>query len=207
MRAEKFNLTKYESNTSIKVDYNRAKSGDYKEREKLVEKYLPLVKRIVKRELGHIDEDIMQDMLCLLVGKAIQTFEPNSGNRFSTYYYNLAQNEIRNKKQRFSYRNHQSINETNDDGEEIAKFIPDDIDIEGEYLDKELKGIIDNIVSDLKPKHKFIIENYYGLNTGEDNTQQEIADKLGISQQAVVKHLNKVEEYIKKRLQWEGAYG
>jgi hypothetical protein len=45
-------------------------------------------------------------------------------------------------------------------------------------------------------KQKFVIERRYGLTDGKKYTQQEIADSLGVSQQAIAKH----EKEAKQRL-------
>ena len=69
------------------VDLSRkAHAGDARARKKLVEKYLRLVVGVAKkyRGMGLLFEDLMQEGNIGLM-KAVEKFDPERGNRFSTY--------------------------------------------------------------------------------------------------------------------------
>src|SRR5215203_5022196 len=64
----------------------KARSGDHKARRKLIEKNLRLVVGVAKRYRGHglPFEDLIQEGNIGLM-KAVERFDPEMGNRFSTY--------------------------------------------------------------------------------------------------------------------------
>jgi RNA polymerase sigma-B factor len=63
-------------------------------REQLIESYRPLVRAILKRMDGRGDEDLEQVALLGLV-KAVDRFDPSSGNRFTTFAYPTVIGEIK----------------------------------------------------------------------------------------------------------------
>jgi RNA polymerase sigma factor (sigma-70 family) len=62
------------------------------------------------------------------------------------------------------------------------------------------KKIINKIVDELKPRYKFIVTHYYGLNDAEELNTNQIAKELGISRQAVHDQLKRIQDKIKNNL-------
>lgn len=205
-----FSLNKLESNyKEIEIDYKKAKEGDVHEKDKLIKKFIRMAKDIAKNN-GEIDEDLLQELLILLINKAIDTYNINSNTTFSTYYCKLANNHKNNYYKSENIRNHFSLNKKTVDDEnknkEYLDLIEDeDIDIENNLIQREINKVINNIINNnLKERYKKIIELHYGFNDYKKHSCREIANKIGVSRQVIYKQLNKVEELIKERLIWEG---
>ncbi len=65
----------------------------------------------------------------------------------------------------------------------------------------EEKQVVRNAVAELDPRERELIELRYGLRTGEEMTQKEVADLLGISQS----YISRLEKRILSRLRNEIA--
>jgi RNA polymerase sigma factor (sigma-70 family) len=85
----------------------------------------------------------------------------------------------------------------NDRVQEIEDKGPIFEDYESEAITKK---IINKIVDKLKPRYKFIVTHYYGLNDVEQLNTNQIAKELGISRQAVHDQLLRIQEKIKNNL-------
>ena len=85
----------------------------------------------------------------------------------------------------------------NDRIQEIEDKVVNLEDYESEDITKK---IINKIVNKLKPRYKFIVTHYYGLNDVEQLNTNQISKELGISRQAVHDQLLRIQEKIKKNL-------
>ena len=65
-----------------------------------------------------------------------------------------------------------------------------------ELEQREEREAVRAAVADLDPRERELIELRYGLNGGEELTQKEVADKLGISQS----YISRLEKRILSRL-------
>ncbi len=75
------------------------------------------------------------------------------------------------------------------EGDIIYKYIEDEVD----------RGLLKEAIEKLSKREKLIVELRYGLSNGEEKTQKEVADLLGISQS----YISRLEKRIIKRLQKE----
>lgn len=201
----KFELTKIEAPEINNVDIEKVKQGDEKEKEKLVLKFLPLVKKLSK-ENGVVNEDLMQELLIVLFKKAVPTYKASKKVKFMTYFYGLAMNSRANYYKSKSHRSHYSINKyIYDEGqEEFSDYLIADMDLEEEYVNKDVVKIINNIVNELKAPHKKMIREFYGFN-GKEKTCIEIAKEFGCTRQNINQEIVKIRNYIGERLKWEGV--
>lgn len=173
--------------------FKKARMGDKKAREKLIEHNLRLVAHIVKKYYtsNKNQEDLISIGTIGLI-KAIDSFDISNGARFATYASKCLQNEIlmyfRSQKKTM---NEVSINETIDvdkDGNPLTYIdiiscedtIADDIDLKTRSA-KAIKIINE----ELNSREKEIIVMRYGLGEKPAVTQREIAAKLGISRSYV----------------------
>lgn len=173
--------------------FKKARMGDKKAREKLIEHNLRLVAHIVKKYYtsNKNQEDLISIGTIGLI-KAIDSFDITNGARFATYASKCLQNEIlmyfRSQKKTM---NEVSINETIDvdkDGNPLTYIdiiscedtIADDIDLKTRSA-KAIKIINE----ELNSREKEIIVMRYGLGEKPAVTQREIAAKLGISRSYV----------------------
>ena len=186
----------------------RAKEGDMKAREKLIEHNLRLVAHIVKKYYTGTKnpEDLMSIGTIGLI-KAIDSFDVSNGARFATYASRCVQNEVlmyfRSQKK---LQNEVSINEAIDmdkDGNPLTYIdiiscedtIADDI-----YSRINCKKAVDIIKNKLSKREKEIIVLRYGLDGRPAKTQREIAVALGISRSYVSRIEKAALEKIKELL-------
>ena len=140
--------------------------------------------------------------------KAINTFKPDKNIKLATYASRCIENEIlmylrRNSKTRLEV----SIDEplTVDwDGNELllSDILGTDEDVIYHDIEDEIeKDLLNHAISRLNPRERRIVELRYGLNNeeGEEMTQKEVADLLGISQS----YISRLEKKIMKRLKKE----
>ncbi len=163
-------------------------------REILIERNLRLVAHIAKK-YQNVDED-MEDLISIgTIGliKAVGSFDVSKGSRLATYAARCIDNELlmllRSKKKT---------------SREVSLYEPIGTDKEGneinllDIIEQEQEEVVDRIeLSDnikklaqlveklLDDREKEIIKMRYGLLTGEEITQREIGQMLGISRSYV----------------------
>lgn len=183
--------------------------GDKAARDKLIEHNLRLVAHVVKK---YYTEKVEQDDLISIgtIGliKGISTFKPDKGIKLATYASRCIENEIL-MHFRLLKKTAQDVSindpiETDKDGNDLSLI--DVIADEGNLLDdidlriktEHLRKYMDEV---LTPREKIIIGLRFGLISGKENTQREVAKKLKISRsyvsrlekKALIKLYNKFE--------------
>ena len=187
----------------------RLENNDVAVKALLIERNLRLVVYIAKKfdNTGIGVEDLISIGTIGLI-KAINTFNPNKNIKLATYASRCIENEIlmylrRNNKTRLEVSIDEPLNVDWDGYELLLSDIlgtDEDIiyrDIEDE-VDRKLLRTAMEILTD---REKLIIELRFGLNTkdGEEKTQKEVADMLGISQS----YISRLEKKIIRRLKKE----
>lgn len=171
-------------------DYlTKAKNGDIKARNKLVEHNLRLVAHIIKKYYSSRgDQDDLVSIGTIGLIKAINTFDINKNIKLSSYASRCIENEIlmyfRNLKKTAQDISLNEAIDTDKDGNSLSLF--DILATEDSIIDDinkklNLKKIYDYINSELDPREKQVIYLRYGLNGEEPITQREVADILGVS--------------------------
>jgi RNA polymerase sporulation-specific sigma factor len=138
--------------------------------------------------------------------KAVNTFNPEKKIKLATYASRCIENEIlmylrRNNKIRSEVSFDEPLNIDWDGNELLLSDVlgtDDDIitrDIEANVDKKLLKKALEQ----LNDREKQIMELRFGLIGGEEKTQKDVADMLGISQS----YISRLEKRIIKRLQKE----
>ena len=171
----------------------RMRDGDKDARSKLIEHNLRLVAHIVKKfdTKGNITDDLISIGTIGLI-KGIDTYKPSKNTRITTYAARCIQNEIlmyfRSTKKT---NNDVSLNDSigyDKEGNEInlIDVITDkEPDIIDTIHDKDLTDKLMDNIKVLSPRERKIIENRYGLFNLKEQTQKEIAKKMGISRSYV----------------------
>ena len=140
--------------------------------------------------------------------KAINTFNRNKNIKLATYASRCIENEIlmylrRNSKMRMEVSIDEPLN-VDWDGNELllSDILGTDEDVIYHDIEDEIeKSLLSNAISRLNPRERKIVELRYGLTNedGEEMTQKEVADLLGISQS----YISRLEKKIMKRLKKE----
>lgn len=188
---------------------HQLEQGDQMAKGVLIERNLRLVVYIAKKfdNTGVGVEDLISIGTIGLI-KAINTFNPTKNIKLATYASRCIENEIlmylrRNNKTRFEVSIDEPLNVDWDGNELLLSDIlgtEEDIiyrDIE-EEVDRKMLRMAMEILSD---RERLIIELRFGLNTrdGEEKTQKDVADMLGISQS----YISRLEKKIIRRLKKE----
>lgn len=185
---------------------------EYNEKAKkvLIEHNLRLVVYIAKKfdNTGIGVEDLISIGTIGLI-KAINTFNPNKNIKLATYASRCIENEIlmylrRNNKTRLEVSIDEPLNVDWDGNELLLSDIlgtDEDViyrDIETDVERKLLKAAI----AKLSGRERMIVELRFGLNSagGEEKTQKEVADMLGISQSYISRLEKKIMGRLKKEI-------
>lgn len=138
--------------------------------------------------------------------KAINTFNPEKNIKLATYASRCIENEIlMYLRKNSNTRQEISINEplnTDYDGNELvlSDILGSDVDLIQKSLDDEVdRELLLIAMSKLSAREKEIVKLRYGLAGGEEKTQKEVADLLGISQS----YISRLEKRIILRLKKE----
>mgnify|MGYP004545696261 CR=1 FL=1 len=142
--------------------------------------------------------------------KAINTFNPVKNIKLATYASRCIENEIlmylrRNSKTKMEVSIDEPLN-VDWDGNEL--LLSDSLGTDEDVIYRDIEDEVDRkmlkkALAVLTPRERMIIELRFGLNSdsGEELTQKEVADMLGISQS----YISRLEKKIIKRLKREMA--
>ena len=178
-------------------------------RSMLIERNLRLVVYIAKKfdNTGIGVEDLISIGTIGLI-KAINTFNPAKKIKLATYASRCIENEIlmylrRNNKTKMEVSIDEPLN-VDWDGNELllSDILGTDEDVICQGIEDEAeKDLLNTAISHLEPRERKIVELRYGLSDedGEEMTQKEVADLLGISQS----YISRLEKKIMKRLKKE----
>jgi RNA polymerase sporulation-specific sigma factor len=138
--------------------------------------------------------------------KAVNTFDPDKKIKLATYASKCIENEILMYLRKTSkIKNEISFDEplnTDWDGNELllSDILGTEGDIISKYLEDEVdKTLLNSAIEKLSNRERTIVELRFGLSSGMEKTQKEVADLLGISQS----YISRLEKRIIKRLRKE----
>ena len=180
-----------------------------KARKKLIEHNLRLVVYIAKKfdNTGVGVEDLISIGTIGLI-KSINTFNPNKNIKLATYASRCIENEIlmylrRNNKTKLEVSIDEPLN-VDWDGNEL--LLSDILGTEEDTIYKDLESeaehkVLIKALGCLSKRERLIVKMRYGLESesGEEKTQKEVADLLGISQS----YISRLEKKIMQRLKRE----
>lgn len=185
----------------------RMARGDVEARNRLVEHNLRLVAHIVKKfdNTGEDADDLISIGTIGLI-KAVNTFDPDKKIKLATYASRCIENEIlmylrRNNKTRTEVSFDEPLN-VDWDGNELllSDVLGTDGDMIYRNLDEEIdRDLLHKALAKLSERERTIMELRFGLDGGEERTQKDVADLLGISQS----YISRLEKRIINRLRKE----
>ncbi|MFY0545577.1 RNA polymerase sporulation sigma factor SigE [Brevibacillus sp. H7] len=186
---------------------SRLPSGDSAVRSMLIERNLRLVVYIARKfeNTGINIEDLISIGTIGLI-KAVNTFDPEKNIKLATYASRCIENEIlmylrRNNKIRSEVSFDEPLN-IDWDGNEL--LLSDVLGTENDTIYKNIEDQVDRkllkkALDKLTERERIIMELRFGLAGGEEKTQKDVADLLGISQS----YISRLEKRIIKRLRKE----
>lgn len=173
----------------------------------LIEHNLRLVVYIAKKfdNTGVGVEDLISIGTIGLI-KSINTFNPEKNIKLATYASRCIENEIlmylrRNNKTKLEVSIDEPLN-VDWDGNELllSDILGTENDIVSQHIEEEVnRKLLYAAMGKLEPREKELMEMRFGLNSGREMTQKEVADRLGISQS----YISRLEKRIITRLQRE----
>lgn len=173
----------------------------------LIERNLRLVVYIARKfeNTGVGVEDLISIGTIGLI-KAINTFNPSRNIKLATYASRCIENEILMYLRRSNrIKTEISIDEPLNidwDGNELllSDILGTESDIVHRSIEDEVdKELLESAMKKLSLREKRIMELRFGLSNGEEKTQKEVADMLGISQS----YISRLEKRIITRLKKE----
>ena len=182
----------------------RLVQDDVEAKSKLIEHNLRLVVYIARKfeNTGVGIEDLVSIGTIGLI-KAINTFNPEKNIKLATYASRCIENEIlMYLRKNSAVKSEVSIDEPLNvdwDGNEL--LLSDILGTENDSVHKNLDGevyrqLLELALDKLSIREKRIMELRFGLVSGQEKTQKEVADLLGISQS----YISRLEKRIIKRM-------
>lgn len=189
---------------------------DIEGKQTLIEHNLRLVVYIAKKfdNTGIGVEDLISIGTIGLI-KAINTFKVDKNIKLATYASRCIENEIlmylrRNNKTKLEVSLDEPLN-VDWDGNEL--LLSDILGTEEDTISKNLENEVERnlligAISKLSNRERVIIEMRYGINAvdGEEKTQKEVADLLGISQSYISRLEKKIMVRLKRDMVGQGFY-
>lgn len=185
----------------------RLTRGDLSVKSTLIERNLRLVVYIARKfeNTGVSTEDLSSIGAIGLI-KAVNTFDPSKKIKLATYASRCIENEIlmhlrRTCKLKAEVSLDEPLN-TDWDGNEL--LLSDILGTDGEQVYKDIEDEVDrkllrDALKKLSGREQQIMELRFGLVGGQERTQKQVADMMGISQS----YISRLEKRIIKRLQRE----
>ncbi len=177
-------------------------------RSTLIERNLRLVVYIAKKfeNTGVNIEELISIGTVGLV-KAVETYQPEKNIKLATYASRCIENEIlmfirKNTNIRKEISFDEPLN-VDWDGNELllSDILGSEADSVSKHLEeKEEEMQLRRAVASLKERERMIIELRYGLRGGDELTQKEVADLLGISQSYISRLEKKIIRDLKKEM-------
>ena len=182
-------------------------SMDEAARQELIEHNLRLVVYIARRfeNTGINIEDLISIGTIGLI-KAVGTYRTDKNIKLATYASRCIENEIlmylrKNASRRGEVSFDEPLN-TDWDGNELllSDVLGTDEDVVMRPIEEDVdRSLLAQAISTLSPREKEIITLRFGLGGGKEQTQKEVADRLGISQS----YISRLEKRIISRLKKE----
>lgn len=179
----------------------------------LIEHNLRLVVYIAKKfdNTGVGVEDLISIGTIGLI-KSINTFQPSKKIKLATYASRCIENEIlmylrRNNKTRLEVSIDEPLN-VDWDGNELllSDILGTDEDVIYKDIENQVeRGLLKKALSKLNDREKLIVSLRYGLGSrdGNEMTQKEVAELLGISQSYISRLEKKIMRQLKKEMSFQ----
>ena len=197
------------SKTEEEYYLRRYFEGSKEAKDKLIEHNLRLVAHIAKKYAGNSEYEL-EDLISIgTIGliKAINSFDKEKNYKISTYSSRCIENEIlmylrRSNRIKAEVSIDEPLNQDGDGNELLlSDILGTDDDITSRRIEDEVdKRLLKSSISKLNSREKNIMELRFGFKTGDEKTQKEVADMLGISQSYISRLEKKIISKMKKEI-------
>ncbi len=184
----------------------RLQAGDLDVRGVLIERNLRLVVYIAKKfDNTRVGIEDLVSIGTIGLIKAVNTFDPTRRIKLATYASKCIENEILMFLRRNPPRSEVSFDEPLNvdwDGNELllSDVLGTDANVTYRELEEEVdRALLRKAMTRLSERERRIMELRFGLGDGQERTQKEVADSLGISQS----YISRLEKRIIRRLRQE----
>ena len=182
--------------------------NDRESKEKILIHNIRLVIYLVEKyySLTEYDKKDLVSVGIMGLMKAIDSFDLSKKIKFNTYASTCITNEI---KMFFRKNNKHGNNESLDmtiindnEGNELKlhEIISNDDDVQNEFIKKEEKVIINELVEELPEQEREIIKMYMGFYDGKKYTGKEIGEKYNLSQSYISRKIKEILIILKKEM-------
>ena len=186
----------------------RLGNNDEEAKKILVERNLRLVVYISKKfENTGIDIEDLISIGTIGLMKAINTFNVSKNIKLATYSSRCVENEILMYLRRTNkIKGEISIDEPlKQDGDGNELLLSDILGTENDVTSKNIEDEVDKkllriSMQKLNAREKSIMDLRFGFSTGDEKTQKEVADMLGISQSYISRLEKKIISKMKKEI-------
>ena len=185
---------------------NLLKEGDDRAKAELIEHNLRLVVYIAKKFEGSgADGDDLVSVGTIGLIKAIDSFRADKNIKLATYASRCIENEILMYLRRLS-RSKQEVSfdePLNTDWEGNELLLSDVMGTDADTVYSDVEGgvereLLKKSLSRLSQREQRIMRMRFGLDGGEEMTQKDVADTLGISQSYISRLEKKIIQKLKK---------
>ena len=191
----------------------RIEQGDVEAKNKLIEHNLRLVAHIIKKYYAsYRDQEDLISIGTIGLIKAASSFNSGKGTKFATYASRCIENEILMHLRKSSQLRHEvSIDDPLNvdwDGNELllSDLLGSEPDTVNQDIEREAERVmLLRAVERLAPREKKIMVLRFGLGSGREHTQKEVADCLGISQSYISRLEKRIIHRLRRDLEKAGA--
>ena len=187
----------------------RLNDGDVNAKNELIERNLRLVVYIAKRfENTGIDMEDLISVGTIGLIKAVNSFDFTKQIKLATYASRCIENEIlmhlrKTVRQKAEISFDEPLN-VDWDGNEL--LLSDILGTDGDTVNRELEQEVERsalrgLVSGLGEREQRIMRLRFGLDGGEERTQKEVADIIGISQSYISRLEKKIIRQLREEMQ------
>jgi len=191
----------------------KVREGDLKAREEVITHNIKLVISIVQNRFNNTPYEGKELVSVGITGltKAVDTFKIENGTKFATYASTCIINEIlmyiRKNKKYLEDNSFDAPISVDKDGSELKledTLIDETVNIESNYEKKEILLEIRKQVELLDDKEKEIVKLYFGFYNNKRYTQEEIAEKLGVTRSWIQRIIRGVTNHIGSNMLKQG---
>lgn len=184
----------------------RMNTGDESVKGELIEHNLRLVVYIARRfDNSGVDLDDLISVGTIGLIKAVNSFNSDKNIKLATYASRCIENEIlMHLRKTVRLKSEVSFDEPlNTDWEGNELLLSDVMGTDSDVVYKDIEvsvetELLNQALTKLNKRERRIIEMRYGLSGGEEQTQKQVADALGISQSYISRLEKKIISRLKK---------